>query len=646
MRQCGNHESPCLWSGDMRIRIRKKYDRSNWTPQTKVRPTKNARIIGIDGEGKGRYPHLYNYMAAADEDGESWELAGESLGTRECLEFILSLPQATVVAFSFGYDLTKILQELPDKKIDKLFHPERRRREVDGRTLYRPVRWHEFRLNYMNGRFTVARYVNDKMGPSTVIWDIWRFFQSRFTKALLDWGIATEDQLAFMIHMKERRGNFDQEDASEVKRYCRDEECPKLARLFRALLEAHTDAGLELKSYFGAGSTSSALLQKMGIRSQKRDAPPEVMAVVPYAFSAGRFENAEIGPIQGPTYEADISSAYPYHATLLPCLEHGRWSHAVSPSDVEIGKATLALVRWTAPHVEPVGAWGAFPVRTDTGSIIYPWSAPGGWVWGKEYLAGKGLCPHVQAVETWLYHSDCEHRPFSALPEYYLERIRVGKNTGRGKVFKLGPNGVYGKLAQTVGTDPPFQSFIWAGVITSNTRGQLLSAIANNPLAILAVATDGILSREQLVLPAPVDTGTFGVEFPLGGWEQPKPEGGRFLCRPGISFPLDGDGKVKSRGYGKENIERQASCILEAWKHGHDWCVIDDGEQFGSAVGCIHMGKDAYTRSANYGEWFRTYTVMSFDPAPKRVRTKGNNRLGLVTNWPDMSLPYVPAMST
>lgn len=605
-----------------------------------------GRIIGIDGEGQGRFPHLYNYLAASDESGKTWDVAAPSLSTEQCLDFLVSLPEATVVAFSFGYDLTKVLSELTDKKLHKLLHPERRRKKSHGKVIYQPVRWGNFKLNYMNGRFSVAKWNGEKYGKSTVVWDIWRFFQSRFVQALLDWGIATKDQLAYMQRMKDRRGYFEHEDSEEVQRYCR-EECQRLAQLFRALIEAHEDADLKLKSYFGAGSTSTALLTKMGIKEQVRTGPDDVMRIVPWAFSAGRFENAHIGPVCGPLHDSDISSAYPYHATQLPCLAHGSWSRADMVVDADISAATLALVRWTAPHAEPVGMWGPFPVRTKEGSIIYPWSAVGGWVWGKEYLAGKRLCPHVQAREAWLYHTSCDCRPFKDLPTYYLERIRVGKGTGRGKVFKLGPNGVYGKLAQTVGHNPPFQSFIWAGVITSNTRAQLLDAIASNPRAVLAVATDGILSTERLSLPAPVDTGTSGVEFPLGGWEQTM-EGGRFLCRPGISFPLDvpidrKGGKTKSRGYSKKAIEEQCMCILEAWEHGHELCVVDDGEQFGSALGMIHMSQSGYSRSELYGEWFRTYTVMSFDPAPKRVKVPGSNRLGLICNWPEESLPYDPA---
>jgi len=602
------------------------------------------RIIGIDGEGQGRAPHVYNCLAASDENGETWEVSQDKLSTVDCLDLILSLPRATIVAYSFQYDLTKILEELSSRKLHRLFHPEKRRRIKDGNVLYRRVKWGDYWLNWMNGRFTVGRLKDGRStGESRTIWDIWRFFQSKFTKALIDWHIADEQKLERMIEMKGKREAFEKENFNDVKAYCR-EECLYLARLFRALLVSHDDAGLTLKSYYGAGSTSTALLKRMGIREVIPPIKEEMKHAVACAFVGGRFENSHIGPIDGPLCDSDISSAYPYHASLLPCLIHGHWHHINIHVDSVIADATLALVHWSLPHVEKVGAWGPFPVRGEDGKVVYPWSAVGGWVWGQEYQKGKLLAPQTEAKEAWVYQTDCDCRPFGILPEFYLERVRVGKASGRGKVFKLGPNGVYGKLAQTVGYNPPFQCFIWAGVITSNTRAQLLDGILSPPNQwdILAVATDGILSRQKLSLPRPKETGTSEVEFPLGGWEQDD-EGGRFLVRPGISFPLEPGGKVKSRGYGKQSLEAQRGAILGAWERGHNWVCIDDGERFGSAIGSINVSRNGYSRSETYGDWFRDFKIMSFDPAPKRKRGKGN-RLELLTHWPKESYPYEPAM--
>ena len=86
----------------------------------------SARIIGIDGEGQGRLPHRYTYLAACDEAGVKWSVANSArLTTVECLDFILDLPRRSLIfGYAFLYDLTKILQDLPDRLLYLLFHEE------------------------------------------------------------------------------------------------------------------------------------------------------------------------------------------------------------------------------------------------------------------------------------------------------------------------------------------------------------------------------------------------------------------------------------------------------------------------------------------------------------------------------------------
>ncbi len=78
-----------------------------------IRKARTDNIIGIDGEGQGRFPHRYTYLAASNDIRE-WSVENQrGLKTVQCLDFILGLPDnALVVGFSFGYDLTKILATL------------------------------------------------------------------------------------------------------------------------------------------------------------------------------------------------------------------------------------------------------------------------------------------------------------------------------------------------------------------------------------------------------------------------------------------------------------------------------------------------------------------------------------------------------
>ena len=219
------------------------------------------RVIGIDGEGEGRRPHLYTYLSAASAESQVASMSKpEGLSTHDCLNLIINLPQrALIVGFAFNYDLTKILKDLPDEKLFYLLHEERRAIVRDGRIIYRAVSWEGYRLNYMNRRLTVQR------GKTRVtVWDIFTFFACKFTQALRDWKIVDDAAIKFIEEMKDKRSDFTNVDRRLVHIYC-DLECKYLAMLGRQLIDAHNDVGLRLQHYYGAGSTASALLTKLGI---------------------------------------------------------------------------------------------------------------------------------------------------------------------------------------------------------------------------------------------------------------------------------------------------------------------------------------------------------------------------------------------
>lgn len=594
-----------------------------------------ARLfVGIDGEGMGRAPHRYTLLCAASERGEEWYTESqEGLGTARCLDFILSLPpEVTIVAYSFGYDLTKILAELPEGAIYRLLHEETRAKTINGKTAYKAVKWEGYRLNYMNGRLTVSRD-----GESRVIWDIFKFYQCPFVKALQDWGVAEE--LASMSEMKSLRAEFDKIDPVKIRRYSL-EECLYLSQLARKLKTAHDDAGLSLTDYYGPGSTATAMFKKHEVKRFMASPPDSMFNAVACAFSGGWFEIARQGRIEGPVYEADLSSAYPYQLTRLPCLACGTWEWHDSTRG--LSEARLALCHWKELKLNPSRAWGTLPVRTRDGAIIHPYQAPEGWAWKEETFAAFDMAPGSFGIDGyWGYHTDCDHRPFWFIPEYYLERIKLGKE-GKGKVFKLGPNSAYGKCAQTKGRNPQYQNFIWAGVITSSTRGLLLRAIASNPSAVCMVATDGIYSTLPLVLPNPEDTGTGHTGKPLGGWESKVYDKGLFIARPGVYFPLDsGDAsKVKARGINRAILAGQTGAMIEAFESGAPSYTVTGMTQFIGAKGAVHKNAQGFKRADNYGEWVDNPITVTFDPAPKR-----RPDMGLVS-YDGPSEPYSKALES
>ena len=352
------------------------------------------------------------------------------------------------------------------------------------------------------------------------------------------------------------------------------------------------------KDIYGAGSTGGALLRKIGVKEKIRPLPEEMSNAIGRAFFGGRFENSRVGPVRESLWNYDISSAYPYQMTFLPCLEHGQWRRTEDRAD--LNGSSHALVRYgfssLGPKVEDV-SWGPFPYRfgegsEEEGSICFPHRSPGGWVYREEYLAGEALFGHVHMIEAWIYETECDCKVFEKIPFYYLYRTLVGKDTGPGITVKLGINSGYGKIAQSIG-NALFNCWLWAGIITSGCRGQLLRLMAcySDLRNILAVATDGICGRERIGarrIPKPFDTGTafhllslddlrpgpVSNKKPLGGWEEDGESNkkGIFLARPGVNFPLYPNGdeikKIKGRGVGKGVILKNHDRILHAWNLG------------------------------------------------------------------------------
>ena len=622
-----------------------------WKERQRHRQRKQVRprfFLGVDGEGRGKEDHKYVLLAASDAEGER-EFSieePEGLSTVQCLDFLLGLPRrAKLFGFSFNYDLTKILKDVSDEMLFFLFRPELRKHRPGHKSpMPRPVHWNGYKLNLLGRKFTCQ-----KGKRSIVLWDVFAFYQSSFVKALADWTIGEEKELAKIEEMKKKRAEFDKLPLAQVRSYCFSE-CKYLAQLVERLVEAHTQAGLELRNFFGAGSTATALLKEMGIpsRTAKDDAdekrasriakayagPVWMHKALRQAFFGGRFEHSTVGMVEGPVYAYDIASAYPYHITNLPCLLHGKWT--LTKSRTRVLKATAALVRYRMHDIGQT-AWAPFPFRMKDGTIIFPRQSPGGWLWRDEFEMGRTLYPkQVEFREAWVFEAKCTHKPFKRISECYIQRLRIGKE-GAGIIFKLGPNSVYGKLAQSIG-DPPFQSWIWAGMITSNTRAQILDMLGrhDDPYNLLAVATDGMYTRERIAAPLPRDTGTNdavdkkdGKKKPLGMWEEKVYEKGLFFARPGIYFRLN-PGKddvkegVRARGIGRTQVLEHWQMIVDTFRAKKASVALPPLSRFLGAKTSIHRVLDKrtdewrYIRSDDYGQWIKRPIEMSFGAAPKR----------------------------
>lgn len=572
------------------------------------------RIIGVDGEGYDLHDpacatwnegecdcspkHLYIYLAAVDELGRTVAEAHNPAGLthEECAALLLSLPKdAIVFGFMFSYDTTKILEDLSISDVYYLMRPQLRderyctecRKAVPGDTAFckrcggieikrrsKPVKIRGRNYDYFNGSLTIS-----ERGRRIKVWDCFRFFACAFVEAIKDWKIGTEEQWARISEMKGKRGSFVSSEIEQIKSYCR-EECHLLALMMRKVIEAHDLAGIPLKHFYGAGSTASALLTLHDVARYKgppqRDLEAHLAHAVASAFFGGRFEDSVVGMIEQEVFGFDISSAYPFAQSDLPCLGCGTWRFEERPTIEEIRDARLAVasfrVRKISDRARADLAWCPLPFRGRDGSIAYGTNCRG-WAWGPEILAAlegwpdlvdlEAYDPKTQIGGAWIYETECDHRPFAFVPEGYRTRIKWGKE-GAGKAMKLGLNAGYGKTAQSIGDDPPFQSWIWAGMTTATTRAQILRAImtAEDRWRIYTIATDGIYSGEDLPIgPPPRDTGTSdllkdGKPCPLGGWERKVIPGGVFVAKPGLYYSLESAklSEIRARGVGRREV--------------------------------------------------------------------------------------------
>ena len=586
--------------------------------------------------------HIYTYLAAVDETGR---LMGEAYNENglthdQCAELILRLTKNSLrFGFMFSYDVTKIIEGMPESERFRLMRPAAREIQVCKyrrcsakvgrlakecsecgcdklRRATEPLEWKGRSYDFFHGSLTITAPVNDKP-RSSKIWDCFRFFGCAFVDALRDWSsckvkgcgakdsdgaglmeetnagdyqcvkcgyvvgeneeppVATKTQIERIAGMKAKRGSFDVEDPESVKSYCR-EECHLLARMMRRLIDAHDRAGIPLTRYDGAGSTATSLLRANKVEDYKglkqSDLDPELGHAIACSFFGGRFEDSVIGSVEVPCFGYDISSAYPYALTHLPCLRCGYWrvERNITPDKLRRleAKGNLIVARFAVRHVPRAErlqlAWCPLPFRSDKGSITYGTNFTG-WAWAPELLAAIRGWPDLVSLkgDAWIYEPKCDEQgcesggdPFKFLPRVYRERMGWGKE-GAGKVLKLGMNASYGKTAQSLGDDPPFQSWIWAGMTTATTRGQLLDAIASakNQWNILAVATDGVFSMEPLpIKKPPKDTGTTDLDKPLGGWESKDIPEGIFLAKPGMYWSRAMK-FVRARGIGRRELK-------------------------------------------------------------------------------------------
>ena len=451
-------------------------------------------FLGWDGEG----PRDAGYALFGNSAG--MEICYPFLKTQDCLELIMDTetqhPDAIHIFFGGNYDVSNIVRELPVRYLSALKH-------------WNATEWRGFQLQHIPNKWFEVKYGN----TVARIFDIRNFFGTAYVPALLAMGIGTPEEIAILTSEKARRSEFLWAEIEDIRDYYHLELrlMPLLAGKLRS---AFLDAGFDLRSWHGPGALANLAMRRHGIFDAKAVTPVWVQAAARSAFAGGRFEMFRGGYINRKLYCADIHSAYPHFARLLPNLAHGNWRRG---RDYEPGKFGCYRIRYkSAP--DPMRPFPLFR-RVAGGEVVWTHDVEG-WYWAPEAeLVAND--PDATFLESVIFDElNPAERPFKWLEEYYNRR-RYLKEQGNvlELTFKLVINSIYGQLAQRTGwnrknrTPPKSHQLEWAGYITSACRAAVYRLATECGNGLVSVDTDGVTSLE------PFNESNIECGTELGQWE-------------------------------------------------------------------------------------------------------------------------------
>ena len=556
-------------------------------------PKKVRKFVGIDTEA---IDNKLVYLCASDGEGNVRHFEDFSAPER-ALEWLCNLPKAhtVYVGFYFDYDVSMLLKDLPSHCLQRL------------RTTTRCY-WAQFRIEHVPGKyFTITNRENQR---SFRLWDAGGFAQSSFSTVIKQWKLGDKNDHVFIDRMKAERSRFAQSNIGEIKRYCAIE-CKLLAQYLERIVSLHSEVGLQLSSYCGAGSTATALFRKYGYENRTPSIPKNIIEIAEESYYGGRCETSIIGPYKGAIFSYDINSAYPFACAQIPVGISWKETKKLVP-----GKAGFYLVRWKLPSRN---VWGPFPLRKIGGknlpSLLYPNEGEG---WYTSYEVFEAMLVHGNAIEIvyGFYCVDSE-LAFPWIQQTIDARMKY-KSEGDERHFplKLGLNSIYGKMAQTTGKQQ-YRNVVYASWITGFTRAIIYRAIAREKHNVLLVATDGIISTKPLPLSVGNSCGQWEVQCHENAW----------IAQAGVYWIGD---KIRTRGFEQKYIDFAA--VQAAWKQSKENAQIKVPIRrfIGYRQACARNRPDIA------GTWFDGERVMSLYPHRRQLwKKKGDTyyTLPAAINW-------------
>jgi DNA polymerase type B, organellar and viral len=487
-----------------------------------------------------------------------WRVRSYNLTTMDCLSLLLETetqaPDSIHFGFGFGYDANMVLRNLPIPAL----HVLRR---------FGRVRWEGFDIEYIPRKWFRVGYGKPGYRTTIQIFDVFSFFGKGLAGVLRDYSIGSPEQIQRIDAGKGERPDFSYDDiVAFIEPYWETELVlmVELMEKFRSILET---AGIHLTSWHGPGAIASFLLRKNNVRYlMDRGSSEEILEAARFSYFGGRFEPFLAGFYDGTIYSADINSAYPYSYSRLPSLSAGKWMHGMgrpdfNPSDIRLGMYRIHFGTSYSNTPMPL------PHREKAGNVCFP-PATEGWIHAAE-ASMVYTNPNAEFLEWYVFEDDGSY-PFSWIEDLYWQRLEMQKAGDPTQIaFKLGPNSLYGQVAQRAGWErtggpPKWHQLEWAGAITSECRSMVYAAAKLVGKGLVSIDTDGILSL------VPFKNLPNGEGNKLGQWKV-KTYTGMFYIQNGIYWLRDSDGNwlpPKSRGIPRKKLE--FSRIFELVEQGKD----------------------------------------------------------------------------
>lgn len=532
--------------------------------------------LSLSGEFKPQHPVIFGSSKYPAE-----VLQGEKLTTLEMLECIISTGTrnrfAIHVGYGFRYDANMILQGMPVGLIERLW------KNGEARFGEWYVRWVPGKMFQVSKRGPNWSRSNKRDKKSVTIYDYSSFFGgSKFLDAaeeiLRD--KLSDDDRDVIKHGKDARGGNSWDDMPEMLHYW-SREIQMIRRVFEEFRDVMCRAGFPLREWYGPGALANFINARhsirpklAGVQSTSGLMDTRIHEASKRAFSGGRFELFRAGRTRGPIHCVDINSAYPYALTMMPSFEKGEWVHVVNPAAIE--RFGVYRITYHAPNSTPF-EYRPMPLfwRDNLGLITFP-NRVHGWYMSPEARMVLGM-PGVEVHEGWIWKSSTSEFPWKFLHEMYDTRRRLGKTNLLSLPFKLGPNSLYGKYAQTVGWDkkkrlpPKSHALPVAAWITSFTRAKLWSIIRQIPERVIAVETDSVFFT------GPLSDLDIRLSDELGDWSHKEYEEIVYIQSGMYHTKREGEWTgTKSRGLSRAEYPfRSAQEYLSSLLPGEVWSPLE-----------------------------------------------------------------------